>query len=457
MVNKIIPAVIILILFIACNAVPPKQTQIESERIEFTGCTKYLSSTLQYENHCADGDCDNGTGIYIFSNGNCYEGGFKNKTRCGYGVMFYKSIGEKYEGNWLDDNRVGAGCLYFNNGDTYTGEFKFNVPWGAGVYRYADGSTEEGEFFDYLFAGVIKLPELTDSDKHEVGRVVAVDLQSQSISIAGSNLKIGDRLFVEINGLMAALEVITLLKAETQCRMIGEAKTLINGVKIGMPVFKMMIGIKRAPNIFLFFNGNRYIGEYKENLMHGKGEFHRINSNIYRGEYKNGLRDGKGVLTFYNGASYSGDWKNGYMDGQGEYIYSNESRYTGRFVKGFKEGRAISIYYNADIYTGNFKANLMDGYGEYKAKNGDTYSGEFKNDKKNGKGTYTWHSGDKYIGDWKNDLQDGSGTYIWSDGVRYVGYWEESKKHGKGIEYDAGGNIIQQGIWDNGVFIGNSK
>ena len=458
MINKFVPVVIILILLIKCNASQPKYESIESsEKIEFTGCIKYLSTALPSENYCAEGNCDNGAGIYIFINGDCYTGGFKNKVRSGYGVMHYKSLGDRYEGNWLDDSRAGSGNLYFNNGDAYIGEFRLNAAWGRGVYRYADGLIEEGEFFDSLFAGKIKLPEFKDADKHEAGRVAAVDVQSQGITITGSNLKTGDKLFVEVNGMMAALDVIAASDFNVQCRMIGETKTLSMGVKIGMSVFKKMDGIKRSPNGFLFPNGNRYIGEYKENLMHGKGEFHWANGNIYRGEYKNGLREGKGVLTFYNGSSYSGDWKNGFMDGQGEYIWPNGSRYTGRFVKGFREGRAVSINYNGDRYEGKFKMNLKDGYGEYMAKNGDTYIGEFKNNKKNGKGTYTWHSGDKYTGDWKDDLQDGSGTYIWSDGIRYTGYWKESKKHGKGIEYGASGNIIQQGIWDSGVFIGNSR
>ena len=313
-------------------------------------------------------------------------------------------------------------------------------------------SDEEKEFFDYIFAGVLTLPELADEDKHEAGIVSAVDSQSYGITISSGNLNAGDRLFVELNGMMAALEV-TVVDSGTQCRMTGETRDLASGVKTGMPVFKYMPGIKRAPNIFLFFDGSRYIGEYKENLMHGKGEFHLPNSSVYRGEYKNGLRDGKGVLIFYNGISYSGDWKNGYMDGHGEYISSDGSRYTGGFAKGFKEGYAVSIHSNGDRYAGNFKTNLMDGHGEYTSRNGDIYSGEFKSDKKNGKGTYVWHFGDKYIGHWKNDLQEGEGTYIWSDGVRYTGHWKEGKKHGKGVEYSASGNIIQQGLWDNGVFI----
>ena len=455
MIKKITFIASVLIILCGCSSAPAKAPAVKPVEVrELTGCDKYLSPSSDFKGGCASVDCESGSGIFVYDNGDCYEGDNKENVRHGQGLMHYKTWGEKYNGSWVKDNRVGKGVLSFNNGDIYTGEFKLNVPWGIGEYRYADGSTEQGEFFDYLFVNAIKLPGLTDDDKVEIGKVTGVDSSAGEVTVTARDLKTGDKLFVEINGLMAALEVTDPSGEEIQCRMIGGTRMLISRVNRGMPVFSLMPGIKRGNNTFLFPNGNRYVGEYKGSQMNGAGEFYWTNGNIYKGEYKNGMRHGKGALTFYNGSGYSGDWKNGYMEGTGVYTWSNGNKYTGGFVKGFREGNATFIWGNGDKYAGGFKKDLMDGHGEYTAVNGESYSGMYKDDMKDGKGTYIWNSGDKYIGEWKKNLHDGEGSYIWKNGGRYVGQWKEHKMHGKGIEYAPDGKIIQQGLWDNGIFIG---
>ncbi len=446
----------ILLVLNGCSSAPARAPMVKAadEQQQLSGCAKYLSPSSSYKGGCAEGDCNNGSGIFVYDNGDCYEGSNLNNIRHGQGVMHYKNWGEKYDGGWVNDNRVGRGTLKFNNGDIYSGEFKLNVPWGIGVYRYADGSVEQGEFFDYLFVNAIKLPGLTDEDKVETGKITDVDEPAGEVSVTGSGLKTGDKLFVEINGLMAALEVVAPMGEVTRCRMIGGTRMLISKVYKEMTVFRLMPGIKRGNNTFLFPNGNRYVGEYKGNQMHGTGEFHWTNGNKYKGDFKNGMRHGKGVLNFYNGSSFTGEWKNGYMEGHGVYTWTNGNLYDGDFSKGYREGMAVFTWGNGDKYTGSFKKDLMDGNGEYTAVNGESYVGQYKDDMKDGKGTYVWNSGDKYIGEWKKNLQDGQGTYIWSDGARYVGEWKDHKMHGKGVEYGPDGKIIQQGLWDNGNFIG---
>lgn len=455
MLKKIVISVSALLLIYGCSSAPMKAPDVISvQDRNISGCEKYLSPSSKYKGGCAEGDCNNGAGIFVYNNGDCYEGHNENNVRHGRGIMHYKNWGEKYDGEWANDNRVGRGTLTFNNGDLYSGEFNLNVPWGTGIYKYADGSTEQGEFFDYLFVGVINLPGSTDEDKIEAGKVVKVDISTGEVLVAGGNYKTGDKLFVEINGLMAALEVVAPALESSRCRMIGGTSALISRVYKDMPVYTLMHGIKRGNNTFLFPNGNRYIGEYQGNKMHGRGEFFWTNGNIYKGEYKDGMRDGTGELKFYNGSGYNGDWKNGYMEGAGVYTWTNGNRYSGDFVKGFREGNAEFLWANGDKYVGGFKKDLMDGHGEYTAENGESYSGQYRDDAKDGQGTYIWSSGDKYTGEWKKNLHDGFGTYFWNDGGRYEGEWKDHKMHGKGVEYGPDGKIIQQGLWNNGVFAG---
>jgi len=59
------------------------------------------------------------------------------------------------------------------------------------------------------------------------------------------------------------------------------------------------------------FKGDVYIGEFKNNVQHGKGHAKYGNGEIYIGEYKYGKKDGKGTYYYDDGSKYEGLWKNG--------------------------------------------------------------------------------------------------------------------------------------------------
>ena len=65
---------------------------------------------------CTSGDCKNGTGTMIFSNG------------------------DKYDGQWKDGKREGRGEYWWANGITYIGDFTNNYIIGYGLILYADKS-----------------------------------------------------------------------------------------------------------------------------------------------------------------------------------------------------------------------------------------------------------------------------------------------------------------------------
>lgn len=69
-----------------------------------------------------EGDCDYGTGTYSFSNGDRYEGEWRNTKRHGWGTYFFAN-GVRYEGEWKDDRQHGQGTYYFANGDHFKGEW----------------------------------------------------------------------------------------------------------------------------------------------------------------------------------------------------------------------------------------------------------------------------------------------------------------------------------------------
>ncbi|KAL4512323.1 hypothetical protein ABPG72_005325 [Tetrahymena utriculariae] len=52
--------------------------------------------------------------------------------------------GDKYEGDWNNDQMEGVGVLYYKDGSKYVGRFSKNKRSGYGVYRFSNGNCYEG-------------------------------------------------------------------------------------------------------------------------------------------------------------------------------------------------------------------------------------------------------------------------------------------------------------------------
>ena len=59
---------------------------------------------------------------YYYSNGNKFEGEYKNGQKEGYGVYYY-SNGDKFEGKWKNNNKEGYGIYYYSSENRYEYEF----------------------------------------------------------------------------------------------------------------------------------------------------------------------------------------------------------------------------------------------------------------------------------------------------------------------------------------------
>ena len=66
-------------------------------------------------------------GIINYSNGDIYEGEFKNGIAEGYGVINYLN-GEKYQGEWKNGKAEGFGREFHSDGTKFEGEFHNNSP-----------------------------------------------------------------------------------------------------------------------------------------------------------------------------------------------------------------------------------------------------------------------------------------------------------------------------------------
>ena len=62
-------------------------------------------------------------------------------------------------------------------------------------------------------------------------------------------------------------------------------------------------------------DGRMYEGEWKNNLMHGRGKFTWPDGTCYSGEYLNDQKHGFGVFTWETGKRYEGHWTDGVQHG----------------------------------------------------------------------------------------------------------------------------------------------
>ena len=94
---------------------------------------------------CVQGDCANGHGTFVLSDGRKYVGEFQEGVRTGRGMMTYPD-GAKYVGDWQNDEPNGKGTLILVDKFEYTGEFANGVRHGEGTFETADGKKYVGQW-----------------------------------------------------------------------------------------------------------------------------------------------------------------------------------------------------------------------------------------------------------------------------------------------------------------------
>jgi len=67
-----------------------------------------------FHNECIQGNCYNGSGIYIFDSGMKYEGEWKNGKRDGQGTLTSPD-GSVYKGGWKNNRMHGQGVKIYSS------------------------------------------------------------------------------------------------------------------------------------------------------------------------------------------------------------------------------------------------------------------------------------------------------------------------------------------------------
>jgi hypothetical protein len=154
-----------------------------------------------------------------------------------------------------------------------------------------------------------------------------------------------------------------------------------------------------------------------------KWDYVKSNDGKYVGQIntRTGNLEGKGVFIWNNGIKYIGNWKEGSMTGEGVlFDKNNRLIFEGNYYNNKKYGNGKFIIKDNEYYEGEFFDDKMEGKGTYYYQNGDKWEGYFKNNMKNGVGIMTYHnSKDVFLYEFENDNYMGA-TQLNSQEIAYV-------------------------------------
>lgn len=85
---------------------------------------------------------------------------------------------------------------------------------------------------------------------------------------------------------------------------------------------------------FLYKNGDKYIGEFKNAVPHGRGAYYGKNGSVYKGPFVNGKRQGYGTFIWATGEKYIGEYKNNMRHGEGIYTFKDGTEQKGIWKDG---------------------------------------------------------------------------------------------------------------------------
>ncbi len=245
---------------------------------------------------CISGNCQDGTGIYMYPSG------------------------AKYIGQFKDGEIHGIGTCYYSDGSTYRGEWAHRYPQGNGIKTLVDGRNWEG-------AWKMGLPI-------DEGGLVIENLFPDPEPIIQSGCLAGDCENGE--GMFAYLD-----GSKYEGQFIGSKPdgwgtfSYPSGDRY---VGAFVKGLKQGRGTFYYADETQSTGEWREGEYLGNPQIENGRVGCTEGDCKNG----RGTYIYQDGiAKYTGTFTSGMPDGKGVIYYSNGERYKGEWALGSFNGEGI--------------------------------------------------------------------------------------------------------------------
>jgi hypothetical protein len=187
--------------------------------------------------------------------------------------------------------------------------------------------------------------------------------------------------------------------------------------------------------IYADAEGIEYVGEWRDNKMHGQGAYTYANGTQYVGEFKDNNFHGQGTMYAADGTVLQeGYWEDDELV-RSEKVEDRDTGHTAQSDLPPCPEDPTKYYDNC--------------FGIYADADGNQYVGEFRDDKMHGQGSVTLSSGNKYVGEFRDDKMHGQGVYTYANGTQYVGEFKDNNFHGQGTMYAADGTVLQEGYWED--------
>ena len=232
-------------------------------------------------------------------------------------ILFkYKTI--SFHSTNIKECITSAKCCYYGEVNLYSG-----YKCGYGKTTYANGSIEEGTYYENEFIGWNKY------------------IDNQGIIYVGLFNKSG----LNGKGLRYNQEIDHIYKGDFMDGLRhGKGKDYRSKIKYEGDFRKDK---KCGKGKILFESGDTYEGEFNDNKFNGYGHYiWAKNKNEYKGNYLDGKFHGDGFYQWGENEYYNGEYVNGIKEGEGELSFKDGKKFFVNFTNGKPNG--IGIFQDQD-------------------------------------------------------------------------------------------------------------
>ena len=275
--------------------------------------------------------------------------------------------GDKYVGEWKEDQMHGLGTYTWANGDKYIGEFRDGRNTYGVQYSALDrlqGTFSNGEWCEECEPNANQLALVREIDPSLIAVVSKEQRSDLAQFLSDANRTQDDYRKCnawfysgpfEYEGIVFQNWADVLDKQFNQwgrqsdvaselsqycspfldsTRLVWIAPSELDNSG-GVP--QISTALPSCPTSGVFDNcfgsytdadGNKYVGEWKDDKRHGQGTSFWADGDQHVGEYKNGKEHGHGTYTWADGDMYVGEFKDGEEHGHGTYtclLYTSPS------------------------------------------------------------------------------------------------------------------------------------
>ena len=217
-----------------------------------------------------------------------------------------------------------------------------------------------------------------------------------------------------------------------------------------------LTGITMGHGTIVHPDGTTYRGQFYNAKPNGKGDKKLANGSYFDGLWRNDVFfRGKGRFTEPNGKSYEGDYLGSVFHGNGILVNEDGVRYEGAFIDGIFHGHGKQTFPDGVQYVGSFEKGEYHGSGTLLMADGVSYEGQFYEGKFNGQGMMTWPDSQQYKGEFKNGSFEGHGVMVFADGREYKGAFKNNKLNGYGVMTNIEGDRLD-GDFVDGIYVENA-